>query len=147
MVLALEAAGALGESTSALTGYVLACVDNSVRAAGFRFGRAHARDAGLCVDDGPSGERSLKSQFKTADKVNARVGDRARSRRGSPKVLRRSANCDSYDAHRPLSMASDLETGRYCCGEGPVLLSQFVGQRVGGASSAHNIGYKVVLLA
>ena len=70
MVLALEAAGTLADSPKRVDGYI-ACVDPSVRATAFDLVCA-ARDAGLSVEMDHQG-KSLKSQFKMADKLGVRV--------------------------------------------------------------------------
>lgn len=70
MVLALEAAGTLADSPKRVDGYI-ACVDPSVRATAFDLVCA-ARDAGLLVEMDHQG-KSLKSQFKMADKLGVRV--------------------------------------------------------------------------
>lgn len=70
MVLALEAAGTLVDTPKRLDAYV-ACVDSSVRPAGFDL-MCTARNAGLSVDMDHQG-KSLKAQFKLADKLGARV--------------------------------------------------------------------------
>ena len=69
MVLALEAAGALSDTPKRVDGYI-ACVDDSVRPTAFDLLCA-ARDAGLTVEMDHQG-KSLKSQFKMADKLGAR---------------------------------------------------------------------------
>ncbi|WP_350455386.1 histidine--tRNA ligase [Slackia heliotrinireducens] len=68
MVLALEAAGALGSTGRRIDGYI-ACVNDSVRGAAFELLCA-ARDAGLTVDMDHQG-KSLKAQFKIADRLGA----------------------------------------------------------------------------
>ena len=123
MVLALEAAGALGESAKRVDGYV-ACVDNSVRAAAFDLVCA-ARDAGLCVEMDHQG-KSLKSQFKTADKVNARVVIVL----GPDELSQGKARIRNMRSHAEKLV--DIAAAKR-------LLSQFGGQRVGGASSPINI--------
>lgn len=68
MVLALEAAGVLVDKPKRVDGFV-ACVDDSVRAKAFEL-VCLARDAGLSVEMDHQG-KSLKSQFKMADKLGA----------------------------------------------------------------------------
>lgn len=70
MVLALEAAGALIDAPKRVDGYI-ACVDASVRPTAFKLLCA-ARDAGLAVEMDHQG-KSLKSQFKMADKLGSRT--------------------------------------------------------------------------
>ena len=70
MVLVFEAAGTLADSPKRIDGYI-ACVDSSVRATAFDLVCA-ARDAGLSVEMDHQG-KSLKSQFKMADKLGVRV--------------------------------------------------------------------------
>ena len=70
MVLALEAAGTLVDSPKRVDGYI-ACVDSSVRATAFDL-VCVARDAGLSVEMDHQG-KSLKSQFKMADKLGVRM--------------------------------------------------------------------------
>ena len=111
----------LWASTKRVDGYV-ACVDDSVPRPLSTLVCA-ARDAGLLEMDHQG--KSLKSQFKTADKVNARVVDGARSRRAFPR--RRIRNMRSH-AEKLVDIAAAKR-----------LLSQFGGQRVGGASSPINI--------
>jgi histidyl-tRNA synthetase len=69
-LLAMEAAGALGEAASRVDVYV-ARVDDSVAAPAFEL-LCGLRDAGISAEIDHQG-RSLKSQFKQADKLGARL--------------------------------------------------------------------------
>ncbi len=70
MVLALEAAGVLADSPRRVDAYI-ACVDDSVRSVAFELLMA-SRDAGLTMEMDHQG-KSLKSQFKMADRLGASV--------------------------------------------------------------------------
>lgn len=123
MVLALEAAGALTDRTKALDGYV-ACVDDSVRPAAFELLCA-LRDAGLPSEMDHQG-KSLKSQFKMADKLGAHfviiVGPDELAQ-GKVRVR---------NMHKHAEKLVDVVAAKR-------LLSQFGGQPVGGATRPVNI--------
>ena len=123
MVLALEAAGALSEGSKRVDGYI-ACVDQSVRPAAFDLVCA-ARDAGLCVEMDHQG-KSLKSQFKMADKIGARVVVIL----GPDELAQGKARIRSMQKHTEKLV--DIDAAKR-------LLSQFGGQLVGSGSTPVNI--------
>ncbi|MEG0322613.1 MAG: His/Gly/Thr/Pro-type tRNA ligase C-terminal domain-containing protein, partial [Raoultibacter sp.] len=119
-VLALQAAG-VEFPRAGRCDFFIACVDDSVRPVAFKLLQA-SRDAGL-MGDMDHQSRSLKSQFKLADKLDARVvfilGPDELSEgkiKGRNMVTKREA---LIDLEKMLS-----------------LLSQFGGQPYGGAPSA-----------
>lgn len=123
MVLALEAAGVLGESSKRVDGYV-ACVDESVRPAAFDLVCA-ARDAGLCIEMDHQG-KSLKSQFKMADKIGACVVVIL----GPDELAQGKARVRSMQKHSEKLV--DIDAAKR-------LLSQFGGQLVGNVTTPVNI--------
>ena len=125
MVLALEAAGTLADTPRRVDGYI-ACVDASVRPEAFSLACA-ARDAGLTVEMDHQG-KSLKSQFKMADKLGVRVVIVL----GPDEVAQGKARVRNMQTHAEKLV--DIAAARR-------LLSQFGGQPMGGA--AKTIGMNV----
>ena len=123
MTIALEAAGALGEGRKRVDGYI-ACVDDSVRPAAFDLACA-ARDAGLSVEMDHQG-KSLKSQFKMADKSGARMVIVL----GPDELSQGKARIRNMQKHTEKLV--DIDAAKR-------LLSQFGGQRVGGGASPVSI--------
>ncbi len=123
MVLALEAADALTDSPKRVDGYI-ACVDQSVRGAAFDL-LCLARDAGLAVEMDHQG-KSLKSQFKMADKLGARVVIIV----GPDELAQGKVRVRNMRTHAERLL--DVTAGKR-------LLSQFGGQPMGGSASPVSI--------
>lgn len=123
MVLALEAAGALADKPRRVDCYV-ACVDESVRPAAFDLVCA-MRDAGLPVEMDHQG-KSLKAQFKLADKLGARMV----AVLGPDELAAGKVRVRNMRTHAEKLV--DIESGKR-------LLSQFGGHLMGGTESVANI--------